>query len=81
MPNPSRRALMLGGAALALSGCETIDSIFGDSKTPLPGERLPVIQADRSISISARSRRTSSATSARAMLSLRRSSDVSTPIR
>ncbi|MBP0444239.1 PQQ-binding-like beta-propeller repeat protein [Roseomonas sp. SSH11] len=47
--NPSRRALFLGGAALALSGCETIDSIFGESKTPLPGERLPVIQADREV--------------------------------
>jgi outer membrane protein assembly factor BamB len=44
----SRRALLLGGGALALSGCETIDSIFGESKKPLPGERLPVLQADGS---------------------------------
>ncbi|MBP0491422.1 PQQ-binding-like beta-propeller repeat protein [Pararoseomonas indoligenes] len=51
MTSPSRRAFLLGGAALALSGCETIDSIFGESKTPLPGERLPLIQADRDIEV------------------------------
>ena len=51
MTNPSRRALLLGGAALALAGCETIDGIFGESKTPLPGERMPVIQADRRVEI------------------------------
>lgn len=50
-PTPSRRGLLLGGAALALSGCETIDGIFGDKKTPLPGERLPVIQRDRELAI------------------------------
>ncbi|WP_235924740.1 outer membrane protein assembly factor BamB family protein [Roseomonas harenae] len=50
-PSHSRRALLLGGAAIALSGCETISGIFGDSKTPLPGERLPVIQADRELSV------------------------------
>lgn len=50
-PTPSRRGLLLGGAALALSGCETIDSILGDKKTPLPGERLPVIQQDRELAI------------------------------
>ncbi|MFH5924290.1 PQQ-binding-like beta-propeller repeat protein [Roseomonas xinghualingensis] len=50
-PSPSRRALLLGGAALALAGCETIDSIFGESEKQLPGERLPVIQADRDLSV------------------------------
>jgi outer membrane protein assembly factor BamB len=28
--------------ALSLSGCDTVDSIFGKSKTPLPGERVAV---------------------------------------
>ncbi|MBI0535988.1 dehydrogenase [Roseomonas sp. KE2513] len=51
MPTSSRRGLLLGGAALALSGCETIDGILGDKKTPLPGERLPVIQQDRELAI------------------------------
>jgi outer membrane protein assembly factor BamB len=50
-PSHSRRALLLGGAAIALSGCETISGIFGDSKTPLPGERLPVVQTDRELSV------------------------------
>ncbi|WP_338661467.1 PQQ-binding-like beta-propeller repeat protein [Pararoseomonas sp. SCSIO 73927] len=51
MTSPSRRAFLLGGAALALSGCETIDSIFGESKKPLPGERRPLIEADRDVSV------------------------------
>ena len=50
-PTPSRRGLLLGGAALALSGCETIGGIFGDSKPPIPGERLPVLQQDRELAI------------------------------
>ncbi|WP_426956517.1 PQQ-binding-like beta-propeller repeat protein [Muricoccus radiodurans] len=49
MTLPTRRALMLGGAGLALSGCETIDSIFGDSKKPLEGRREPVLQAERNL--------------------------------
>jgi outer membrane protein assembly factor BamB len=48
-PRPTRRFLLLGSAAFALAGCETIDSIFGETKKPLPGERLPVIQAESSI--------------------------------
>jgi outer membrane protein assembly factor BamB len=32
---------------LSLSGCDTIGDIFGKSKTPLPGERIPVF-AERS---------------------------------
>jgi outer membrane protein assembly factor BamB len=39
----TRRAALLGGAALAVSGCETIDDIFGSRRTPLPGNRVPVL--------------------------------------
>lgn len=41
----TRRMALLGGAGL-LGGCETIDSIFGERKTPLTGERQPVLRAD-----------------------------------
>ncbi|WP_376087269.1 PQQ-binding-like beta-propeller repeat protein [Roseomonas sp. CCTCC AB2023176] len=46
----TRRTLLLGGAGLALAGCETIDSIFGESKKPLPGDRQSVLQAAGNIS-------------------------------
>ena len=47
----SRRGALLGGAAGLLAGCETIsdgfNSIFGESERPLPGERRPVLAAER----------------------------------
>lgn len=47
-----RRAALLGAAGL-LSGCETVtdltDRILGTSKTPLPGERRPVLGAARAL--------------------------------
>jgi len=53
MKTPAYRIMarrgFLAAAALALPGCETIDSIFGSSKTPLPGERQSVIQAERRV--------------------------------
>lgn len=42
----TRRLALLGGAAALLGGCESIDNIFGDRRPPLPGERLPVLQAE-----------------------------------
>lgn len=46
---PSRRGALLGAAAL-LGGCETItdtfDSVFGERKTPLAGDRRPVFSAE-----------------------------------
>lgn len=39
----TRRAALLGGAGLAVAGCETIDDIFGTSRRPLPGTRVPVL--------------------------------------
>jgi len=48
----SRRAWLLGTAGL-LGGCDWItdqaDSLFGEKKTPLPGEREPVMALDRSL--------------------------------
>lgn len=41
----TRRTALLGAAAL-LGGCETLDSIFGERKTPLAGERQAVLRAD-----------------------------------
>ncbi len=50
----TRRFALLGGAGL-LAGCEsitdTLDSIFGERKTPLRGERRPVLAADRPLNI------------------------------
>lgn len=40
-----RRSALLGAAAL-LGGCETIDSIFGERKVPLPGERRSVLRPE-----------------------------------
>jgi outer membrane protein assembly factor BamB len=49
MRNLTRRAALLGAAGL-LSACDTIsdtfDSWFGEKKTPLPGERRPVLSQD-----------------------------------
>ncbi len=54
MRNFSRRAALLGGAGL-LSACttisETTDSIFGDRKTPLPGERRSALAEDRPLTV------------------------------
>ena len=44
----TRRAALLGAAGL-LAGCDTLDSILGESKKPLPGERLPVLAARREL--------------------------------
>ncbi len=50
-----RRAVLLGGAATLLAGCETLsdltDSILGKKKVPLRGERLPVMAAERSLEV------------------------------
>ncbi len=50
----TRRATLLGGAGL-LAGCESItdtfDSIFGERKTPLRGERRPVLAVERPLNI------------------------------
>jgi outer membrane protein assembly factor BamB len=45
-----RRAALLGAAA-ALGGCETIDSLLSRSQPPLPGERRSVLQVERSLAI------------------------------
>ncbi|HWL81402.1 MAG TPA: PQQ-binding-like beta-propeller repeat protein [Roseomonas sp.] len=44
----TRRAALLGGAGV-LAGCSTIDSIFGTAKQPLPGERISVLKAQRTL--------------------------------
>jgi outer membrane protein assembly factor BamB len=48
----SRRGLLLGSAGL-LGGCDWIsdkfDSVFGEKKTPLAGEREPVMSLDRKL--------------------------------
>lgn len=54
----SRRIALLGGAALLLSGCESIqdlaDSVLATRKEPLPGTRIPVISmADRQMRVDA----------------------------
>jgi outer membrane protein assembly factor BamB len=41
----SRRAGLLAALAL-LPGCGALDSLFGERKTPLPGERRSVLRAD-----------------------------------
>lgn len=50
----TRRAALLGGAGL-LAGCGTIsdsfDSLFGERKTVLRGERLPVLAAERPLGV------------------------------
>lgn len=51
-----RRAALLGGATL-LAGCDTMrdwfDAALGQSKTPLPGERMPVMAAERGLAVDA----------------------------
>lgn len=48
----TRRAALLGSAGL-LAGCESVtdltDRVLGTSKTPLPGERLPVLASVRGL--------------------------------
>ncbi|MFT8243719.1 PQQ-binding-like beta-propeller repeat protein [Roseomonas sp. BN140053] len=43
----TRRGLLRGtgmlGAAGLLAGCDTLEDLFGSSKKPLPGERLPLL--------------------------------------
>ncbi|HEY4249953.1 MAG TPA: PQQ-binding-like beta-propeller repeat protein [Roseomonas sp.] len=39
----TRRAALLGGVGLTVAGCETIDDIFGSSRPPLQGTRVPVL--------------------------------------
>ncbi|MBX6743562.1 MAG: dehydrogenase, partial [Acetobacteraceae bacterium] len=50
----TRRAALLGTAGL-LAGCEgigdTFDSIFGERKRPLPGERKPVLAIERPLGV------------------------------
>lgn len=51
----TRRAALLGGGALLLAGCETLtdlsDRVLGSSKVPLPGERIPILAAERGIEV------------------------------
>ena len=42
----TRRLALLGGAAALLAGCDTVDSLFGERRRPLPGERRPVLRTD-----------------------------------
>ncbi len=47
-----RSALLLPLAApLALGGCSTWDKLFGDSKKPLEGARLPILAATRGLQV------------------------------
>jgi len=52
MRGATRRGLLLGATGL-LGGCDwisdSVDKLFGESKTPLPGEREPVLAADRGL--------------------------------
>ncbi|MCO6418575.1 PQQ-binding-like beta-propeller repeat protein [Siccirubricoccus sp. KC 17139] len=54
MRGTTRRAALLGSAGL-LAGCETItdtfDNVFGERKRPLPGERRPVLAAERPLGV------------------------------
>jgi len=56
----TRRAALLGSAGL-LVGCEsvseTFDNWFGEKKTPLRGDRLPVLTADRPLGAEAENNR------------------------
>jgi outer membrane protein assembly factor BamB len=44
--HPTRRLALLGGAAALLAGCDSADSLFGERRQPLPGERRPILRAD-----------------------------------
>lgn len=54
----TRRAALLGGAGL-VAGCDTItdtfDSMFGERKVPLRGDRLPVLAVERPLETDAAS--------------------------
>ena len=45
-PTSTRRLALLGGAAALLAGCDSFDSLFGERRQPLPGERRPVLRTD-----------------------------------
>ncbi|WP_240757009.1 outer membrane protein assembly factor BamB family protein [Roseicella aquatilis] len=51
----TRRAALLGGVGLALSGCDsvtdTFDRWFGESKVPLRGDRKPVLATERGLGV------------------------------
>lgn len=51
----SRRAALAAASAGLLGGCETVsgafDSIFGERERPLPGERKPVLAAERPLGL------------------------------
>ena len=51
----TRRAALLGGAGLLLTGCESLtdsfDRIFGETKTPLKGERKTALAVDRAFGL------------------------------
>ena len=55
MGRKTRRAALLGGAGLALAGCESItdtfDRIFGETKVPLKGDRKPALSVDRALGV------------------------------
>lgn len=59
VPPNSRRAALIGAAGL-LAGCETLtdtfDNVFGDRKVRLPGERRPVLAAERGLDVEAGAR-------------------------
>jgi outer membrane protein assembly factor BamB len=48
----TRRGALLASAGLLLAGCDALD-IFGERKVPLPGERHPVLRADRALAADA----------------------------
>lgn len=56
-PPVFRRVALLGAAGGLLAGCESIsgafDSIFGERERPLPGERRPVLAAERPLGLDA----------------------------
>ena len=56
MAGLTRRAALLGGAGL-LAGCEsltdTFDSLFGEKKVPLRGDRIPALSAERPVGVDA----------------------------
>ena len=44
-----RLIAVLLAAGLTLSGCDLWDRYFGETKVPLPGERIPVLKLDRQL--------------------------------
>jgi outer membrane protein assembly factor BamB len=51
-PPHTRRAALLGAAAL-LSGCSSLENLFGERKTPLPGERRSIMRSDAALAADA----------------------------